>query len=175
MAHVWFSLADCPTQGRRLSISDQIVWSEPLAEFEVQADIIEPLTAEIFLVPQGEGLLLQGRLQGRISVICDRCAEEVPYTVNARFDVFEALPGKDEEEENADRFRQGRQGLELDLAAVLWEQFVLALPIKPLCAEDCHGICSQCGTNLNRGNCGCVQASLDPRLEVLRRLQADRT
>ena len=174
MAHIWFSLADCPIQGRRMSISDQNVWSDPLAEFDIWADIVEPLVAELFIVPQSDGLLLQGRLHGCISMICDRCAESTSYPVNSRFDVYEALEGKSEQEENSDRFRQGRQGLELDLAAVLWEQFVLALPIKPLCAEDCRGICPQCGTNRNNGDCGCVDASLDPRLEVLRRLQADR-
>jgi uncharacterized protein len=168
-------MADCPVHGRRLTISDQNVWSEPLTEFDIRVDIVEPLVAELFIVPQSEGLLLQGQLQGRIALICDRCAESMAHEVQARFDVFEALPGNDEQEENADRFRQGRQGLELDLAAVLWEQFVLGLPIKPLCAEDCRGICPQCGMNLNKGDCGCAHTSLDPRLEVLRRLQAGRT
>ncbi|MDZ7761022.1 MAG: DUF177 domain-containing protein [Desulfovermiculus sp.] len=175
MAQIWFSLADCPIQGRRLSISDQNVWSDPLAEFDIRVDIVQPLVAELFVVPQSEGLFVQGQLQGRISLICDRCSESMSFGVNARFDVFETLQGKSEQEENADRFRQGRQGLELDLAAVLWEQFVLALPIKPLCAEDCRGICPHCGMNLNRGDCGCVNVSLDPRLEVLRRLQAGKT
>ena len=35
------------------------------------------------------------------------------------------------------------------------EQFVLTLPMKPLCSDDCKGLCPVCGTNLNRGTCDC--------------------
>ncbi|MFO7803700.1 MAG: DUF177 domain-containing protein [Desulfovermiculus sp.] len=175
MAHVWFSVADCPDQGRRLTISDQNVWTDPLAEFQIQAGITEPLTAELVVTPHGEGLLVQGHLQGCVSFSCDRCADNAAYAVDARFDIFESVQEPGEEEEINDRFRQGRHGLELDLAAVLWEQFILALPVKPLCSEDCQGICSQCGANLNHGDCGCDHDAPDPRLEVLRRLHVGGT
>ncbi|WP_027369663.1 YceD family protein [Desulfovermiculus halophilus] len=169
--HIWVSFAECPAQGRRLTISEQAVWSEPLAEFELNAEIVEPLTAELHIVPQSDGLLIQGRLQGSVSLVCDRCTESMPCPLDVPFTVFESLEGQNEEEEYAERFRQGGEGLELDLAAVLWEQFVLALPVKPLCMPNCRGICPQCGRNLNAGECGCDRNTLDPRLEVLRRLQ----
>ena len=38
----------------------------------------------------------------------------------------------------------------IDLGELMREQFYLALPMKPLCRDDCHGLCAQCGTNLNR-------------------------
>ena len=175
MIHIWFALSDCPPHGRRLNISDQAVWSEPLYEFALHAEITEDLVAELEIVPQSDGLLIHGRMQGGISLLCDRCAESMPYPVDIQFDVFESLEGQSSEEEYAQRFRQGRQGLELDLAAVLWEQFVLALPTKPLCSPNCRGICPECGANLNYGRCGCANTNLDPRLEVLRRLHVENT
>jgi len=51
------------------------------------------------------------------------------------------------------------------------EQFYLALPMKPLCVEDCHGLCVQCGTNLNRGSCSCERDWVDPRLAALAKLK----
>ena len=41
---------------------------------------------------------------------------------------------------------------QIDLNELLREQFYLALPMKPLCREDCKGLCPQCGTNLNTGD-----------------------
>ena len=50
------------------------------------------------------------------------------------------------------------------------EQFYLALPMKPLCREDCKGLCPQCGTNLNTGTCECRPEWEDPRLAALKAL-----
>jgi uncharacterized protein len=52
------------------------------------------------------------------------------------------------------------------------EQFYLALPMKPLCSEACHGLCPVCGTNLNRGTCDCKRDWDDPRLAPLRELRS---
>ena len=47
---------------------------------------------------------------------------------------------------------------QIDLNELLREQFYLALPMKPLCSEDCQGICPQCGTNRNTAPCDCMSA-----------------
>jgi uncharacterized protein len=62
-----------------------------------------------------------------------------------------------------------REGM-LDLVDLLREQFVLALPMKPLCSEECRGLCPQCGTNLNTTQCACTPAWEDPRLAALKSL-----
>jgi len=59
---------------------------------------------------------------------------------------------------------------QIDVNEVLREQFYLVLPMKPLCREDCAGLCPQCGTNLNGGACGCEPPVEDPRLAPLRKL-----
>ena len=48
------------------------------------------------------------------------------------------------------------------------EQFYLALPMKPLCREDCRGLCPVCGINRNRETCSCQATWVDPRLEALK-------
>ena len=53
------------------------------------------------------------------------------------------------------------------------EQFLLALPMKPLCSEGCKGLCTICGTNLNRGACDCKREWEDPRLAALKVLRKD--
>ena len=63
-------------------------------------------------------------------------------------------------------------GDRLDLGEVVREQVLLALPLKPLCREDCRGLCPRCGQNRNLGPCGCPppEEPGDPRLEPLRKL-----
>ena len=62
----------------------------------------------------------------------------------------------------------------IDLADLLREQFYLALPMKPLCRQDCKGLCPQCGTNLNTDTCQCQVRWEDPRLAGLKALIPDR-
>ena len=60
---------------------------------------------------------------------------------------------------------------EIDLGALMHEQFVLSLPMKPLCSEGCKGLCPVCGTNLNKGTCDCKPVWEDPRFAALRELK----
>jgi uncharacterized protein len=61
---------------------------------------------------------------------------------------------------------------QLDLGEVVREQVLLALPLKPLCREDCRGLCPTCGRNRNQFPCGCPppEEPGDPRLVPLRKL-----
>ncbi len=54
-------------------------------------------------------------------------------------------------------------GTVIDLAPLVREQLLLALPGYPVCREDCKGLCSVCGANLNDRECGCDRHVPDPR------------
>lgn len=58
----------------------------------------------------------------------------------------------------------------LDLEELVRTDVLLELPTKVLCSEDCRGLCSQCGKNLNEGSCTCEKKQIDPRLAVLSQL-----
>ncbi len=62
----------------------------------------------------------------------------------------------------------------IDLNDLLREQFYLALPMKPLCKNDCRGICPQCGANRNLTKCDCNPHIEDPRMAGLKTLLAKR-
>src|SRR5699024_2560567 len=61
----------------------------------------------------------------------------------------------------------------LDIREEIINMIVLSLPMKPLCSQDCKGICSNCGTSLNHEKCDCVVKNVDPRLAVLKDLHLD--
>jgi uncharacterized protein len=120
---------------------------------------------------------LSGRARTRLEVACSRCVEPFEVPVDAPFDLRyvpqseNAGAGEVEvgEEDLATAFY--RDGM-VDLIDLLREQFVLALPMKPLCTEDCRGLCPVCGTNLNKTQCQCAPKWEDPRLAPLKSLLA---
>ena len=62
---------------------------------------------------------------------------------------------------------------EIDLGQLMQEQIFLTLPMKPLCAEGCRGLCPSCGTNLNKAACDCQTRWEDPRLAALEALKKE--
>ena len=58
----------------------------------------------------------------------------------------------------------------LDLTEALRQYALLAIPMRPLCREDCAGLCPTCGHNLNQGACGCSHREIDPRWAKLSKL-----
>jgi DUF177 domain-containing protein len=56
----------------------------------------------------------------------------------------------------------------LPFAEIAREQAIISLPMKPLCREECLGLCPECGKDLNAGDCACDKKRGDPRLEILK-------
>jgi uncharacterized protein len=63
------------------------------------------------------------------------------------------------------------RGGQLDLAGVALEQVFLEVPMKPVCKDECKGLCDQCGADLNESPCTCEKTRLDPRLAALASLK----
>ena len=61
------------------------------------------------------------------------------------------------------------ENLRLDLDALVSEDIFLAMPARFLCKEDCKGLCSVCGADLNTTDCGCARQT-DPRWDDLKHL-----
>lgn len=102
------------------------------------------------------------------SGICDRCAAEVNkhFTVSMEHTFVTEL----NDESNDDFILVPNMRIDLDGLAT--EDVLLSLPTKILCREDCKGICSTCGKNLNEGPCDC-KPPIDPRLQGLLSLLSD--
>jgi uncharacterized protein len=62
------------------------------------------------------------------------------------------------------------EGDTIDIEALIREQILLALPMYPRCSEDCRGLCSGCGADLNNEQCSCKHDDVDPRWAALKSL-----
>src|SRR4029079_18267429 len=93
---------------------------------------------------------VQGRATTRLVLECGRCLDEIEVPVDARFELryvpqVENEAESDREIGEDDLTTSFYQEGSLDVIEMLREQFELALPMKPLCAESCRGICAECG------------------------------
>ena len=59
-------------------------------------------------------------------------------------------------------------GYDLDVDELVYSEILVNWPLRVLCKEDCKGICSICGKNLNHGTCDCDHTDLDPRMAQIR-------
>ena len=133
----------------------------------------DPAIAEFVTPPRGEGnitnsagaLTLTGTIFADLVCVCDRCSTEFRREISLPLDV--KLAEGLEDDDNPEIFPL--DGDFLDLSDVLETCFILNTEAKFLCREDCAGLCSRCGKNLNDGPCGCAK-EIDPRLAVLQQL-----
>jgi len=102
---------------------------------------------------------------------CARCLEDVSgsFSFDVERTVVTPKMADGLSEDRIDELVVVEDGF-LDVDELLLEVLELSLPFRFLCREDCKGLCSKCGKNLNEGDCGCDTKEFDPRLEPLRRL-----
>lgn len=144
--------------------------------------VVQPVQLHLLVRKDDDRLRLEGRVTTTLEVPCSRCLEPFSVPVDAPFDLrfvpqAALTTPQDGEREVADDDLSTApyDGESIDLGQLIDEQCYLALPMKPLCREDCRGLCPACGTNLNLQACDCDTAWVDPRMDALRALLPDRT
>ena len=117
-------------------------------------------------------ILVDGSVKAVVSLKCSRCLNDFPCPVDLNFRE-EYIPADETELESDQELSDDEldisfyKGEELDLAGIVNEQVLLEVPMKPLCNNDCRGICSRCGTEMNVQSCNCKDDHIDPRLAPL--------
>jgi uncharacterized protein len=120
------------------------------------------ITGTVRLEKHGRDILVRGGLSGALQLTCSRCLESFQAPTAADFDLLlvpspETAMALGEELIPEDLDVDFYSGEVVDLESLLKEQIILMVPLKPLCAEDCRGLCPRCGANLNRESCGCLE------------------
>ena len=132
--------------------------------------LVEPLEVEVRYYRAGEEIYFEGRYSTVVEGTCGRCVESFTLPVAAPFEfvLTRAQPTDAAQELHTDDLALSfYSGDEIDVAPLIGEQLLLALPTRAVCREDCRGLCPSCGTNLNTDPCACKPAPADPRLAVL--------
>jgi len=133
------------------------------------------IQGEVRLTRTNRSILVKGTLYTEVEITCSRCLSlfSCPLTLNIEEEYFPlidvssgtplSLPGE------LGSFTIDEHHV-LDLTEAIRQYALLVIPMKPLCREDCAGLCPSCGHNLNQGGCDCPPQEADPRWSKLKKL-----
>ncbi len=143
---------------------------------ESSSSFVTPVGVHLQLMRRGGNVSLTGDISFSVELLCSRCARSFKRSFCER---VEALYRKEKPE-----LREGEgqlsgeevetlfyDGETIDLSTPIRDTILLSVPIKPLCREDCKGLCPRCGKDLNEGPCDCPKESSDPRWRRLAELK----
>jgi uncharacterized protein len=179
--------ADIPPQG--LVISREVA-PEEIGLNETDERVAGPLSVNLELHQQEDAVTVAGTLEGTAVRQCVRCLADYqdPLYITLYADYLRQVQatirkggtskpaegkassdrqdraGEDADEQDEIYYYHGEQ---LDLTPMLREQVILAAPMQPLCKEDCAGLCSTCGQNLNERRCACEPKPMNHPFRIL--------
>lgn len=123
-----------------------------------------PLALVLDLDRRGDEIWIRGHIHVIVLQQCSRCLVDFSQILELDFEVFcarvqnprvESHPALDEEDGGV-HYHDGKV---LSIDGEIREAVILGLPMRPLCKEDCAGLCPQCGEDRNLGPCRCVRAA----------------
>ncbi|WP_296139785.1 DUF177 domain-containing protein [uncultured Tessaracoccus sp.] len=146
-----------------------------MREHDVVLPAPEELGTAVIGVPEGsdvhldlrlesvvEGVLATGTVEVELTGQCSRCLRELEDEQSYRFQELFMHPGREVEEDELLIVDET-----VDIEEPLRGAVVLDLPFTPLCAEDCRGLCPECGFDLNDDPTHTHGDKVDPRWEKL--------
>jgi len=171
------SIKSIPETGKDLSLDLGKEWFDRWREADQGLEFSAgAIRGTVSLAKHGRDLLVRGHLEGRLILSCGRCLEPFDPLLKADFDLLliPAPAGAAPEEEELSAAQLDLDfysGDTVDLEAIIREQIILMMPLKPLCQENCQGFCPVCGANLNRETCSCQVKKSDSPFARLAKLK----
>ena len=162
-----------PEEGLNLAFSEGKKWfSECYKEEESTGFSIEKADVNCLITKTSGTVFIKGKLSATVNTNCSRCLEETNIPASSEF-AYTLVP---QEPQNKEEWELNKEELEIsfyhgdfiDLTPIICEQIILQIPIKPLCGDECKGLCPQCGTNMNYDKCDCPRGCIDSRMAVLK-------
>ena len=140
-----------------------------------EARLAGPITGHARLHRTNESIVVDGVAHIPVLLECSRCLTEFTTTLDVplretfypSIDIETGLPVRLPEDETAFTIDDHHQ---IDLREAIRQNLVLALPIQPLCREDCKGLCPECGRDLNVEPHTNETEARDERFAALRQL-----
>jgi uncharacterized protein len=170
-----------PETGLELVFSgEEDILSQALVDLETPHGVrIDPrIRGYASLFESGEDFLLSARVQARLHLSCFRCLAEFDLDQEIAVDLIvrrrETDSPSDDQLVDSTANEVWTEGRELDLGTLLAQELLLEVPMKPLCTEDCPGLCPRCGALKGSDQCTCQdEDDVDPRWQVLAKLKEE--
>lgn len=122
--------------------------------------------------------LVDGTSRFTADLACSRCLEPTPFASSSSFHLrFHPRPELPQQEDEELEIAPEELDVEfyieraISLRDLALEQIQLSIPMKPLCDENCLGLCPYCGANRNRETCACETSIVGERWGALSEIQ----
>jgi uncharacterized protein len=164
-----------------------LVYTEATENFPVlsemeqnrECEFLAPIETRLEVNRIGDIVNVDGELNSRIRIACDRCLVEFESALESVFSLTYSQDFDDPTDEREDEVELSSEemglmpirGEEIDFRDGVQEQVVLALPLRALCSDSCKGLCPQCGIDLNKAECTCSQVVPAGKFAALRKLK----
>ena len=140
----------------------------------------KPLQVSLSVIRALQNFSVSGTVKFEAAGECYRClaaaTQQLEGTVKVLIQRKEASDDELEALENEDEVDIVHPGTRsVDLKCQLRDSVLLELPMRIHCRTDCKGLCSQCGQDLNTGQCDCAESRTDPRWSALADLKSHLT
>ena len=121
------------------------------------SELVSDVVVHLVAIKKGRKIEIKGEVDFSVALVCARCLIEAVRQFSEELNsIF--LPGiatEIEELSYEDVRTVFYKEEEIDILPIIRDAVLLSIPIKPLCREDCKGLCPICGKNLNEGACLC--------------------
>ena len=106
----------------------------------------------------------RGNVSAKISLNCDLCL--CPFDMDIDFEIDEIFVKSPDDNSKDDDFWYFSDNV-INLKTAILSNILLNIPMRAVCSDECKGLCSICGHNLNEGDCGCEKTYINPKFEKL--------
>lgn len=161
-----------PEDGLHLTFEDMPGLLSEIEECRIQ----DAAKGEIFIHCVDGEVHLNGKVAAMIVIKCDRCLEEYNQEIDTSFFYVlvpvQSVEGKKEIALGKEDMEVSLyDGAKIQIGEIFREQILLQIPMRHVCREDCKGICSGCGADLNREECRCRTETLNNPFSMLKKLR----
>lgn len=140
---------------------------------ETDSRFPDHILVQVGITPVDDDFLSRLSVSTRICLICDRCGETFSRELRGGVDTVYTQDPVRARNGDADMrwFPPGQDFI--DIEDDIRDALFLALPKKSLCRQDCKGLCTRCGANLNETVCVCPNNEADSRWDALKNIKFD--
>lgn len=149
--------------GKRLGFQFELDLSD--VEFSGRYPVSRPVEVRGEVRNTADLLDLTLTARTTLDTVCDRCGKAFSQEKEIVYSCMLAEELQNEDNDEIVLLEDGK----VDVGDLARTAFILGMDTKTLCSEDCKGLCSRCGADLNLGPCSCKKET-DPRLAVLAKL-----
>jgi DUF177 domain-containing protein len=152
------------------TVSRTVAAPADLAGELVRVPVDSDLLLDLRLESVSEGVLVSGTVQASLTGECARCLEPLTDDFEVELQQLYVYPGRESAADDDDEVGRVVDDY-IDLEPLVRDAVVLALPLAPVCRDDCPGLCPQCGMRLADAEPGHRHNEVDPRWAALQALQ----